>query len=367
MGCCESANTNKPPVETSNSFSYFSYNNNSYINSIFQCLSYTKPLTNYFLNKYGEYNHYNKKISNEYYNLLMNLWKEKNISNPYSPYNLKSFINNRNSSLYNNQINDGKVLLNYLFDNIHKELNKVDDNKGNNIQKSNTIIQLYKQITLQNFFSYFKSNYNSIISNLFYGTNEIKFKCVKCDTTNYKYEIFHILEFSLKEIGSFFGINLSITMHNRLRFKNTKKIIDLYKCFEYYNKEKALTTKTYKCINCDNDQFFNFSTSLFSMPNYLILILNNESGSIYDINYPEKLDLGAHTIHNEYASKFNLYAVIEKIETTSSNENEYIAYCRDLVYDYIWYKYDNNEVTQCQNKEYLNVIPFFLFYEVDIQ
>ena len=54
----------------------FTNNNNTYMISILQCLTYTKKLTIYFLNKYNVYNN-NNKISNEYYNLLISLWKNK--------------------------------------------------------------------------------------------------------------------------------------------------------------------------------------------------------------------------------------------------------------------------------------------------
>ena len=358
MGCCFSKNELHQISSDNykNKISITSISKSCY--SILHCLSYTKELTKYFLNKY-DYNNNNNKVSNEYYNLLINLWKEKNFSYLYSPYNLTSFINNnRNSSSNNNQLNDGKSLLIYLFDNIHNELNTKNNNKGNNIIKKPTLIQSDKQLTLQIFFDYFKNNYNSVISNLFYGTYEIIFNCVQCEKPNYKYEIFNFLEFSLNEIDSFFGIKMNTVIDRGLRFKSTVKIIELSKCFEYHNKEKAITTKKYKCIFCNNEQFFNFSSKIFSMPNYLILILNNEKGNAYKVNYPEILDMEKYITHNEIASDFSLYSVIEK----KDKEDEYIAYCRD--FNNIWYKYDNNEVRQCQNKEYLKVLPCFLFYEV---
>ena len=372
MGCCFSKGdkkggqssfkpVNPPNFERSNLYEEIK-SNKSYIFSIMQCLSYTKGLTKYFLKKYDYYNNSNNQISNDYYNLLNNLWKEKNLSYPYSPYNFSLSVNISKSLFNNNQLYSGKDLLNYFFENIHNELNAKNNNKGNNLQNKHTLIQLNKQLSLQNFLNYFKNNFNSIISNLFYGTYEIIFKCIDCEKTNYKYEIFKFLEFSLNEIDSFFGIKPIKEKERGLRFINNVKIIDLYKCFEYNDKDKSLTTKKYECINCNNHQFFNFSSKIYSMPNYLIIILNNEKGSLYKVNYPIILDIGKYITHCEIASKFNLYAVIGK-----NNNEDYFSYCRDLTNNYKWYKYDNNnevEAKQCQEKEYLDVVPSFLFYEV---
>ena len=380
MGSCFSPNKNKNKlgkgpesqvssnlqnVSSINSYEEIS-NNKDYIYSILCCLSYTKVLTKFFLSKYNYYNNYNNQTSNEYYNLLINLWKEKNISYPYSPHDLKSFINSGKFSLSNNnQINDGKSFLNYLLDNIHDELNITNNNNGNIIQNKHTFMQLNKQLTLQNFFNNFKNNYNSIISNLFYGTYEIIFDCAECEKTNYKYEIFKVLEFSLNEIDSFFGIKPTPIIVRGLRFPTNVKKIDLNKCFEYRDKDKAVTTKALKCIYCHNEQYFHFSSKIFSMPNYLILILTNEKQDLYNVNYPEILDLSNYTAHKEIASKFNLYAVIGKnVNNGKSCNEEEFTFCRNLTNDYKWHKYGNNGVEQCKNKEYLEVMPSFLFYEV---
>ena len=237
-------------------------NNNDYLISILQCLTYTKGLTKYFLNEYDYYYNYNNKVSNEYYYLLINLWKEKNISYPYQPDILKSFLYNRNSSFNNDQLKDGKDLLNYLFKNIHNELNFINNNEYSNIQYRHFFNELNKKKGFQTFYNYFLDNYNSIISDLFYGIKEIKLKCMLCEGINYKYEIFNYLEFNLNEIGSDLGIEPNTTL-------NSISKIDLYECFDYNNKKKSLTTNKFKCINCKYNTYFEFSTTLFYMPNYL--------------------------------------------------------------------------------------------------
>ena len=166
----------------------FTNNNNSYMISILQCLTYTRGLTKYFLSKYDYNNNYDNKISNEYYKLLNNVWKEKKFSKPYPPDDLELFINDNNSIFNNNQLNDGKALLNYLFENIHNELNIIGNNSDYNYQYDDSVNQLNKEECFQSFYTNFKNNYNSVISDLFYGIKEIKFKCTQCEKINYKYD-----------------------------------------------------------------------------------------------------------------------------------------------------------------------------------
>ena len=337
----------------------FTNNNNSYMISILQCLTYTKGLIKYFLSKYHN-NNYDKQVSNEYYNLLNIVWKEKKFSTPYPPEDLELFINDNNSLFNNNKLNDGKTLLKYLFENIHKELNIIGNYSGNNNQYEDSINQLNKEECFQSFYTNFKNNYNSIISYLFYGIKEIKYKCTQCEKINYKYEFFNFIEFLLNEITSDLGISSKASIENDSRFQNSINKIDLYECFNYINKEKSLTTKDYKCANCINNEYFEFSTSLFSTPKYLILFLNyeNEDTSKYNVNYPEQLDLYNYIIHKKYAYKFDLYAVISK------NINDYFSYCRDLDNYNIWYKYKGKEVSKCENNEYLSALPYCLFYKL---
>ena len=333
----------------------FTNNDNNYIIPILQCLTYTKELTKYFLNEYDYYYNYNNKISNEYYYLSINLWKEKNISYPYHPAILKSFIYNRNSFFNNIQLNNGKDLLKYLFGNIHSELNIINNDEFN-IQYRHSFDHLNKKNTFQIFYNYFLDNYNSIISDLFFGIKEIKFKCMLCGGINFKYEIFSFLEFHLKDIISDFGIEPNTALNNISK-------IDLYECFIYNNKKKSLTTNKFKCTKCKYNEYFEFSTSLYSLPKYLILFLNNEKEDKYYVNFPEKLDLINYLIFEEYGYKFDLYAVISKNITNSSFQNNYVTYCRNLVNYKIWYKYDNNGVKQCYNNDYLFSLPYCLFYK----
>ena len=91
-----------------------------FMNSTLQCLSNTKKLTEYFLNKYKISP--NKNISNEYYKLLTNLWYRKINNKSYSPNSFKEVLNKENPLFSGIQVNNSKYLLNFLLERFHQEL-----------------------------------------------------------------------------------------------------------------------------------------------------------------------------------------------------------------------------------------------------
>ena len=60
------------------------------MNATLQCLSNTKQLTEFFLNKYQK----NPKniMVNEYHDFILDLWNRDNNYNPFSPDNFKNVL-----------------------------------------------------------------------------------------------------------------------------------------------------------------------------------------------------------------------------------------------------------------------------------
>ena len=195
-------------------------NNNlpTYMNATIQCLLNTKKLTNYFLTRFEKY--LNKKdnliISKNYYFLLKNLLNKENYKNEsdYSSYNFKNKIYEKFLLKNPNQINDCKDLIIFILESIHLELNKA--NNFSFINDENNNILMDKKNIFEKFFEKIKNNYKSIISDLFYGIKEIKYKCNICTTIKYNYDIFFFLEFSLEKVSIFF----KKSYENNVRFTN---------------------------------------------------------------------------------------------------------------------------------------------------
>ena len=58
---------------------------------------------------------------------------------------------------------------------------------------------------------------------------------------------------------------------------------------------------------------------------------------------------------------YDLYAVICHFGP-SSMSGHFIAYCRNAINDK-WYCYNDSSVTLCKDKNYLNGVPYILFYQ----
>ena len=338
-----------------------------YMNATLQCLSNTKKLTEFFMNSFEKYYEKNddKKITIEYYKLLKHLWDVKNKNNtPYSPDEFKEVISNENPLFEGIQANDSKDLINFLLEKMHEELNKAPKNNiydnNNNVMK-NPNIQMDKSKILQIFLENFKNNYQSIISDIFYGTSETNYLCKSCGTVKYNYEIFFFLEFPLEQVNIYFG--KAYNSNNYIRIKNNPDV-DLLECFEYNKKEEYMTGENQMYCNiCEKNCDAVYSTSLFSMPKYLIIILNRGKGNVYqcNVNFPQTLDLSKYIVSKGGISQYHLYAVICHLGP-SSMSGHFIAFCRHRINEK-WYMYNDDIVTECQGDEYLTGVPYILFYE----
>jgi ubiquitin C-terminal hydrolase len=158
-----------------------------YMNATLQCLSNTKKLTEYFLNEYKS----NKSniLSYEYYKVLKNLWDENNHKNAYSPYSFKEVLSKENPLFSGIQANDSKDLLNFLVERFHQELNKTKPKNEENKINFNQVNQSDEMAMFNLFMAEFKLNFNSPISNLFYGLLETKSQCSNCKIIKFNFQI----------------------------------------------------------------------------------------------------------------------------------------------------------------------------------
>ena len=162
-----------------------------YMNATLQCLSNTTKLTEYFLKMFNyEINNKNRLMSNEYYNVVKNLWDYKNNNKSFSPDSFKEKLSQENPLFKGIQANDSKDLINFLLERFHLELNEPRNGQNNNMMNNYEITlndQLNEGKMLNIFINEFKTKYNSIISNLFYGMFETRSQCQKCRNIKYNF------------------------------------------------------------------------------------------------------------------------------------------------------------------------------------
>ena len=338
-----------------------------YMNATLQCLSNTTKLKVYFL-KMFKYDINNKKtiISNEFYNVVKNLWDKNNTNRSFSPYSFKEKLSQENELFKGVQANDSKDLINFLLERIHLELNEPRKDQNNNMMESyvvNPNDQLNESKMLNIFINEFKMKYNSIISNLFYGMVETKSQCMRCKNIKYNFQVYRFLEFPLEQVNKY-----CFNQGKRQNYNNNQNPdIDLYECFEYHRNLELMTGDNQMYCNiCNSNEDALYGTQISSAPNYLIINLNRGRGAVYEckVNFPEQLNLLNFITYNKENTVFELYAVISHLGP-SSMSGHFVAYCKRREDEhYKWYLFNDAIVSECKNKEeFRNGMPYILFYK----
>ena len=333
-----------------------------YMNATLQAFSNTDQLTDYFLNKF-QYNpnDESKKMSNEYYKLIINLWDKHKTNGAFSPEDFKTVLSKENPLFQGVKANDSKDLINFLLERLHTELNNPITN-ANEINYIN-VNQLNEMESFNAFLQDYQNNYKSIISELFYGVLETKCKCTGCQAIKFNFQVYSFIEFPLPEVNKYCynnGRRMSLVNND-----GTNPDIDLYECFDYYQKIDYMTgdNKMY-CNLCNTTLDSFYSTSLYSLPKYLIINLNRGKNAYYQckVHFPEQLNLINYVSFKNGVTVYKLYAVICHVGE-SSMSGHFMAYCRNKKDDN-WYLFNDAFVNKCtQPYQYNNGMPYILFYK----
>ena len=353
-----------------------------FMNATLECLSQTKNLTNYFLNKNNLNNIINNNIALEnenknqlspvYLELIQNLWK-KDGPKAFDPTNFMNKINDMNSLFKKGQPGDSKDFIIYILEQLHKELKKpIKINNINNISEEEVLDQYDKNNTFKHFFNDFQKDC-SIISDLFFRIIETNNECLNCKNNFsakginnpicYNYQIFNCLIFPLAEV-----YNMKINVINSNNIIMNSNSVTLNDCFCYY-------TSTH-CFNGENRNFCNichqlsdsfYTTRIYSSPNVLIIILNRGKDNIYNIklDFGEIIDITQFVLEKDMPEiRYELYGVITHIGESGPNAH-FIASCKSPI-NKKWYRYNDafvDPITNIQNEILDYGIPYILFYQ----
>ena len=329
-----------------------------YMNATLQSFSNTKELRDYFLKKFDKSDP-NKKMSNAFHEVILSLWNKNNNNKSYAPHNFKNVLSELNPLFAGIAANDSKDLISFLLERFHQEINIIDTKNINDNMISNAD-QLNENKMFNIFSTDMMARYKSIISDLFYGILETKTQCTNCKRIKYNFQVYSFLEFPLEQINIYFT-----NQGRRQNFNGQgNPDIDLYECFEHYESLLQMTgdNKIY-CSECNSSFDAFYQTLLYTTPNYLILNLNRGKNAVYEckVNFPNILNLCNYVV-NKTNTVYQLQSVISHIGP-SSMSGHFIAYCRHPKNNE-WYKYNDSIVTKCTTqKEYLNGMPYILFYK----
>ena len=337
-----------------------------YMNAVLQCFSNIKELTNYLfkpeVSKKIEDNKFSKNLSYVYLELLKHLWliDKSNIeyygeNKSYSPYQFKNVLGKLNPLFLKNEANDSKDLIIFIQEKLHEELNFLFERQikmNNNINNN----QFIDKIVQHNFFEFFKANYKSKISDLFYGTQKTITTCESCGKATYNYQIFSNLIFPLEAIRESKGIPKN---------RNNTVYVSIEDCFDYNQQINYFRGQNQ--INCNNCRMMTnayYVTKIYIASNILIIILNRGKGLEFNVNLNiiEEINISKYIENNESPFCFSLIGAINH-SGNSGQDGHFIAICKNKN-DGQWYKYNDSIITKSNFNEIKKIgIPYVLFYK----
>ena len=320
---------------------------NFYINSTLQCFSNLERLRQFLLKeetyKFLEENKQNLKLSFALAEVLRNLWKIVT-HRFFSPDNFKKVISENNNLFKGISTNFPKDLIQFLLENIHKELN----NPNKKIINNHNFVNIHNFFKVyNNFMDDFNNKNKSIISEEFYGFYYCETTCGNCNFVIYNVESYNSLFFPLEEVRKFMNYN-----HNNVRIND---------CFEYYQKYEI--NSSFECNYCGKDCQGYRQKRLIKTPKTLIINLNRGKGLQYNVKiiFEEYLYLAKYIMDINSPSFYELTGIICHYSTNDFGGN-CIAFCKNSN-NGEWYKYNDQSVTKSSfNEVKQSEFPYVLFY-----
>ena len=345
-----------------------------YMNATLQFLLHVSPLVEYFLfiypKQYEDINKINEsietkgKISNAFFKIIKSIdangKKSNSINSKYSndyyylyetnsSYNTNAVspdifqrtVGTYNPLFRNLEANDSKDLILYLLQIMHQELNYYTLNKYFTGYPN----QCDRENTLQVFIASYDATNKSIISDLFYGTNENITKCLGCNRVIYNFQKFEFISFGM--------------------FKYNNKNFNIYNGFEDYSSiDKLHGDNKYYCNNCKGLKDAEICTKIFKPPKFLVINLDYGKNKKYmpsSINYDEEIDITRFIKNPESTIRYRILCVCSHYGDSGSS-GHYIAYCKNLK-ESRWYKFNDSMVSPCSKEEIKYGTPYLLLYE----
>ena len=335
-----------------------------YMNAALQNLINTDLLTRYLLNeknyKFIMNDPNNFELCSKYCELLYNTCINDLPNKYYEPKNFQEIISSEIPLFEGVQACDSKDLINFLLEEMHNELKRLENNKNDNFYGAFQPNQIDQVMILNNFKKFMNENNRSIISKLFHILVESIIHCQKCNNDIYNYNVTFYIEFPLENVYKYCSIkNIPVNINN-------KKVIPLMQCFNNYYEPSFFTEKNkIYCNVCKSQCNAIFKNNFYSFSPILIIVLNRGKGNIFncEVDFPFNLNLKNYCKNFEGNVNYKLKGLITYLGQSGMG-GHFIAYCRHRITNE-WYCYNDAVVTKLddQNNGYKKGTPFILFYE----
>ena len=329
-----------------------------YMNATLQCLANIKPITDYLLNPTRYFYLYENmgmcNLTLKYVQVLIGLFCNESRTGSYRPEDFKKTISEYNPLFEGVKANDSKDLIIFLLEILNKELNNIHHKKHNSKGNEN---ETYPKIDVSNenevlkvFVDDYNKHYSSVIGNNLCGFQKSIITCQYCHKPAYNFNIFNLLIFSLEATSNYFNLSHNNTMIPVINFAH---------CFKFLAKEESFNN-TY-CQKCGKTGNSKYQEIIYSMPFYLIIILNRGKGNIFNckVDIPKQFDI-SDLIPSEKNNIFKLIGIVSHFGESNMG-GHFIAFCRHRI-NKKWYCYNDSTVTESQNDFLEKGTPYILFY-----
>ena len=314
------------------------------IDSVFRCMYAFQNLTQIMYQNVQTYSNESKTpVAFNYVNCIQRYFSGENQTE-----NAIDLNNFRNLFYNNSQINNEieikpSLVTEFLLEKLNKETSVGFMCPSFGIQTSN--FDKDKNQSFNAFYSYFKSNFTSLIAKFFVGFIKTKRICTiqTCREGLYSFNLFPFIEFDLDMVGDSPNLpNWFFTQNNN--------------CFTLTADHNFVCQKC-KCIRAHHE-FKQF----YQMPQNFIISLNRGEGfrNTMNVQFPLVLDLNQMIEINTH-SKFNLVGIIKRIVDNKGFEY-YIALYLDFTQN-SWMASEKGKITKIGNPlNHNNGMVMQLFY-----
>ena len=337
------------------------------LNSIIQCFIHLKEIREGLLNL-EKNNFFEKNKECFLAENFLYLTKSLYFDDKLEAHSLNDFWNliqekDKNKVFIKNKLYvDSKMLINFLIEELHKELNIKKVFSDNELMVSNNNFERQNEKeALHNYLEEFTKNNNSLISKNFYGLIRKKIICQGCKAERYSFEYYSFLTININKIKNFLS-NEEKVEKNKNKNKKNIKLLDF---FDYYNKPEYLVgDSNIFCKKCQAKNGMIIIKNIYSThPIIPIIIERDEDPKLNKdkIDFPEELDLSKYIEYKTSSKHFYLCGVVTNFGY-NNNYGKFEAFCR-MEQNGKWYNI-NDEIVSESNWEDIvnNGIQYVLFY-----
>lgn len=322
--------------------------NTCFMNSIIQCLSHTRELTNFLRQQSTTERGTSKdhKILAEYTKLIKDMWS--GTCRSVNPSELKYAFSSKHRMYSGSAQQDAQEFLRFFIDSLHCGLNEsvkrepinraIEDDDMDNRVKATMMWDWYSRVE------------NSMIKNLFVGLLRSTLKCTYCNGASVTFDPFWDLSLPLPSTNS--------------RCK-------LESCMDVFVKEEVMDgIDQPTCSRCKTRRKCTKSLTIERFPKYLVIHLKRFSETRWSnkltnvIEFPtgvRELSLQSYASEDHSGPvNYSLYGISNHMGSTAGGH--YVAVCKHPVTKE-WNEFNDNFVSETSERSLVTSSAYVLFYE----